>query len=401
MERALDPGVITNLLNAFALVLTGGFGRLMPDAMWLLQRLALLELVMVAIWWGLSDDNAVVAFLTKMLWIGAFVWLVTSWPWLTRMFMTSFIQAGLRGSGGVLTPEDFSNPARIVRFGFEVTAVLAKRIEGYSGLWSIMNLPLMVIEGFVFLGVTIAFGLMAIQIFITFVEFYLVSMLSLILVPFGVLRHTAFIAEKAIGGLVAFGIKLMVLAAIANMLQPVMQTLRLSPQPQLNELISLLLGAWALTLLAWHAPGVAAGMMAGAPTLTASTVAHTALASAAGVGLAGIGAIGAGHLVDSGARRAVRYGSATTAAYRAGGMRGIAQTAGATVAYQTRLLTAGFRGAAASGRIYGANFAAVPWNPGGAGSRAGAGINARMLALRVIPPPAHPGGGISANLHRP
>src|SRR5262245_37932543 len=102
------------MLNAMTLVLTdGGFGRIMPDALWLLRRLALIGLVMEALWWGLSEDDVLVAFLAKMLWITAFIWLVTSWPWLTRVILTSFIQVGLRAGGGVLSVEDFSNPARI------------------------------------------------------------------------------------------------------------------------------------------------------------------------------------------------------------------------------------------------------------------------------------------------
>jgi len=261
----------------------------------------------------------------------------------------------------------------------------------------------MVMEGFVFVGVTMAFGLMAMQIFITFVEFYLVSLLALMLVPFGVFRHTAFLAEKALGGVAAFGIKVMVLVAITAAIQPLMETLRMTNKsPGLNELMSLFLGSWSLTLLAWHAPGVAAGMMAGSPTLTASTVAHTALAGAAGAGLAGVGTIGMGQLAAHGARRAVRYGSAALGAYQAGGLRGIAQTAGATVTYHANMLTAGLRGAAASGRIYGVNLSAVPWNPGSASNRAAAStINARLLAQRIVPPLAHPSGGVSAPLRHP
>ena len=53
-------------------------------------------------------------------------------------------------------------------------------------------------------------------------------MLSLILVPFGVFRHTSFIGERGIGAVVAFGIKLMVLAAIMNAMQPILQTMRIS-----------------------------------------------------------------------------------------------------------------------------------------------------------------------------
>src|SRR5215831_18799945 len=153
MEKALDPGVITNLLNAYTLVLTdGGFTRLLPDAMWLLRRLALIELVMVALWWGFSSEEALAAALAKMIWISVFVGIVLNWPYLTHLAMRSFVAVGLKAAGGVLSVQDFSNPARIARFGFEVTAVLSKKIEGYSGLWSIMNLPLMFIEGLVFVG---------------------------------------------------------------------------------------------------------------------------------------------------------------------------------------------------------------------------------------------------------
>lgn len=403
MGSTLDPGIITSLLNAFAFVLTGGFGRLMPEALSLLGKLAILELILVATWAWMSDDNVVWTLLLKLCWICGFVFLVSQWPMLVRVVMESFIQAGLVGAGGVLTMQDFTNPAQIARFGLDVTAVLFAQLSRLSGFAAIYGLPLMIVDGFVSLGIVIAFFLMAIQVFITFIEFYLVSMLALILVPFGVFRHTTFIAEKGIGTVIAFGIKLMVLAAIMNSMQPILQSIRLtSANPGLNETLSLLLAAWACALLAWHAPGVAAGMIAGAPTLTASTVAHTALASTAGVALAGIGAIGARNALGAATRTGVRFGSAGVAALQAGGVRGLLQTAGATVSYHASQVTAGVRGAAASGRIYGANFAAVPFNPGSAGNRAlGPGIAARTLAMRVVPPSSGPMGGMAARINQP
>lgn len=398
----LDPGIITTLQNAFAFVLTGGFGRLMPDALSLLGKLAILDLILVATWAWWTDDNVAVALLLKMVWIGAFVFLVTFWPTLTRTLMTSFIQAGLVGSGGVLTVEDFSNPARIARFGLEVTAVLFSQVSRLTGFRAVLSLPLMIVDGFVSLAIVVAFFLMAIQVFITFLEFYLVSMLTLILVPFGVFRHTAFIAERAIGSVVSFGIKLMVLAAIMNSMQPILQSVRItSANPDLNETLSLLLASWAVALFAWHAPSVAAGLIAGAPSLTASTVAHTALAGTAGLGLAGIAGIGATHALGAATRTGLRLGGAAQAALQAGGVRGLLQTARATASYHASAVTAGFRGAYASGRIYGANFAAVPLSPGSAGNRAASGMAVRQLALRVIPPPAHPQGGMQGRIHHP
>ena len=65
--------------------------------------------------------------------------------------------------------------------------------------------------GWAFIFTLVAFFMLAIQVFITYLEFYLVAALSLVLVPFGVFKHTAFIAERAFGSVVSFGVKLMVL----------------------------------------------------------------------------------------------------------------------------------------------------------------------------------------------
>lgn len=55
---------------------------------------------------------------------------------------------------------------------------------------------------------------MALQITLCRIEFGLIATLGLILVPFGVFKHTAFIAEKLFAALISFGIKLMVLSFI-------------------------------------------------------------------------------------------------------------------------------------------------------------------------------------------
>jgi type IV secretion system protein TrbL len=403
VERTLDPGVITNLQNAFAFVLTGGFGRLMPDALSLLAKLAVLELILVATWAWMTEDNLAASLLIKLLWITAFVFLVNIWPYLTQVVMQSFITAGLRGGGGALTLQDFSNPASIARFGLEVTAVLFAQISRSTGFIALYSLPMKVIDGLIAFGIVVAFFVMAIQIFVTFLEFYLVSMLSLILIPFGVWRHTAFIGERGIGVVVAFGIKLMVLAGIMNSMQPILQSIRLSSaNPGIGETFSLLLAAWAVAIFAWQAPSVAAGMLAGSPTLTASTAAHGVLAGAAATGLLGMAGVGAKNLLGPATRTGIRFGSAGVAALQAGGVRGLLTTAGATVSYHAAQVTAGMRGAYASGRIYGANMTAVPFNPGGPSTRGGrAPVSAAMLALRVVPPSSGPSGGVQARIHQP
>src|SRR5262249_36163469 len=155
-----------------------------PEALWLLRTLAALELVLVALWWALTQDEALVVFLAKALWFGAFLYLVTAWPTLTHAVVSSFMQTGLLAGGGGLTVADFTNPSPMPGYVLQATAVIFTRISSFSGLGAIKNLPEILLAGFSALGIVLAFFVMAIQVFITLLEFYLMSMLALILVPF-------------------------------------------------------------------------------------------------------------------------------------------------------------------------------------------------------------------------
>ena len=108
--------------------------------------------------------------------------------------------------------------------------------------------------------------MLAIQVFITYLEFYLVAALSLVLVPFGVFKHTAFMAERAFGSVVSFGVKLMVLSFIIAAAGPVLTQITLPAEPTWQQAYMVLLASMAIAFLAWHAPGIAAGMVSGGPS---------------------------------------------------------------------------------------------------------------------------------------
>ncbi|MGE3537831.1 MAG: P-type conjugative transfer protein TrbL [Candidatus Tectimicrobiota bacterium] len=400
----MDPGILTRLLNAFAFVFTGGFAQVMPEALWLLRTLAAIELVIVALWWALSQEDALVAFLAKALWIGAFVWLVTAWPTLTRTVVTSFMQTGLLAGGGGLSVADFTNPSTIASYGLQVTAVIFARISSFSGLGAVAHLPEVLLAGFSALGIVLAFFVMAIQVFVTLLEFYLVSMLALILVPFGVFRHTAFLAERAFGMILAFGVKLMVLACITSAMLPVLVTLQIPPDPAFKDILALLLASLALAMLTWHAPSVAAGMMAGAPSLTASTAAHTAIAAGAAVGLTAVAGATALRGVGAATRGALATGSAVNTAVRLGGAQGALQLAAGAGSDTVARATRGFRQAVASGRIYASrHVGGDPGNPPAAPPRRRSApvVSPQRLLNRVVPPSAPPQGGLHAPLRPP
>src|SRR3546814_6974885 len=61
-----------------------------------------------------------------------------------------------------------------------------------------------------------AFFILAIQLFITILEFKLTSLAGFILVPFALWNRTSFLAERVLGNVVSSGIKVMVLAVIVG-----------------------------------------------------------------------------------------------------------------------------------------------------------------------------------------
>ena len=57
---------------------------------------------------------------------------------------------------------------------------------------------------------------MAIQLFVSLIEFKLTTLAGFVLVPFGLFGRTAFLAEKVLGNVVSSGVKVLVLAVIVG-----------------------------------------------------------------------------------------------------------------------------------------------------------------------------------------
>ena len=105
----------------------------------------------------------------------------------------------------------------------------------------------------------VCFFVMACQVCLAVVEYYLVLTLATCLIPFGMSPHTKFLSEKAIGAVVAVSVKLMVLSFIVSLVSPVLGQLRFSGaggELKLNEIMSMVLVCGMLALVVWRAPGL-------------------------------------------------------------------------------------------------------------------------------------------------
>jgi len=194
--------------------------------------------------------------------------------------------------------------------------------------------------------VILAFFILAVQMFVTIIEFKLTSLAGFILVPFALWNRTSFLAERVLGNVVSSGIKVMVLAVIvgigSNYFSQFTTALQ-GHEPDIGQAMSLVLASLALFGLGIFGPSVASGLVAGAPQLGAGAALGTALGAGGIVYLGGAGAVGAARGLAGAGLGAVRagtaMGSAAATAYTLGqeaagvasveaGLSGMASAAG-------------------------------------------------------------------------
>lgn len=311
----MEFNTLTTTLTNFVGVFQGGYTRLQPIVNGLLAVLAGIDIVLLGFWWALGGGERLTEVMKKILFLGFWLWFTKSFQSNAKVFVDSLINAGLTAGGQAGGYNLLLDPSRIAGYGLTATEQLAKALDDIS----ITDIGDMIIFGVSYLLIMAAFLTMAIQVFLAVLEYYLITAVAGVLVPWGLLPQTKFLSEKAIGAVVSAGIKLMVLAFIIAVTNPVLASIRFSgPEIKLNELWSVLLTTGAIAFLSWHAPSLAAGLLAGSPSLGAGAVAQN-LASgamlAAGVagGIVATTRAAAGAITASGGSAARAGGPSGTA----------------------------------------------------------------------------------------
>lgn len=321
-----DLNVIDMFLEAFIRYIDSGFGLLGPDVRFLTTILIGIDITLAGLFWALGGEDDVIAkFLKKILYVGVFALILNSFPTLSEIVFNSFAGLGLTAGGSAITAEDLMKPGRLAGTGFEAAWPLLEQAKDLVG-------PIDFFDNFVEIAVLViawivviaAFFIMAIQLFITILEFKLTSLAGFVLVPFALWNRTAFLAERVLGNVVSSGIKVMVLAVIVGIGSNYFAdfTSAITDEMSIEQAVSLMLASLVIFGLAIFGPGIASGLVSGGPQLGAgSAIATTALA-AGGIAMGGAGAVAAARGVAGAGLGAIRagtsMGSAATTAYKLG-----------------------------------------------------------------------------------
>ncbi|WP_431017191.1 P-type conjugative transfer protein TrbL [Bradyrhizobium pachyrhizi] len=317
-----DLSVIDRFTETFSRYIDSGFGLLSGEVSFLSSTLVVIDLALAGLAWSVrADDQILVTLAKKILYVGAFAFIIGNFKSLADIIFNSFSSIGLKASGGTLSPADLARPGFVAAAGFTAAHPLLEEASQFSGFDVLTNLPTIVILLFCWIVIVLAFFVLSIQLFVTLIEFKLTTLASFILVPFALWGKTAFLAEKTLGNVVASGVKVMVLAIIVGIGSTIFGQLAstLTRPVDIASAMSLLLAALALFGLGIFGPGIAAGLVSGAPQLGAGSAAGT-VAGAAAVAIGG-GAVAMGGLrmAAGGSMTAVRSAASLSGASSIGG----------------------------------------------------------------------------------
>lgn len=300
-----DPAALDQFISAFTGQVGSGFGAIAGPVQGVLATLVVISITLSAILWAIDEtQNIMAALVRKILLIGFFAWLVTNWHSLTLTVINGFAKLGLQASGGGSIGDFTRAPTKAVEAGLSVVIDLIKYIgdlaQQNAGFGALMHIDMIIVAAVAAIGILLAFIILAIEIAVTIIEFYIVTLIAFVVVPFGVLSQTSFLAEKAIGYVVSVGFKFMALAVIAGVGINIFETYTLSPQPTVAEEAGLLLSAIFLMMLSLKVPAIAGAMISGGPQLNTGGALMGAAGVAAGAAGVGLAARAAGGAVAGG-----------------------------------------------------------------------------------------------------
>ncbi len=350
-----DLNVIDQFMTAFIRYIDSGFGLLGGDVRFLTATLIGIDITLAGLFWALGgEDNVLGRLLRKILYVGAFAFILNSFSMLADIIFRSFAQAGLTAGGGALSADDLLRPGRLASTGFSAAWPLLDQAAQMLGFTSFFdNFLTIAVLLFAWAIVILAFFILAVQMFVTIIEFKLVSLAGFILVPFALWNRTGFLAERVLGHVVSSGIKVMVLGVIVGIGSGFFAQFTSALQgqePDIGQAMSLVLASLALFGLGIFAPSVASGLAAGAPQLGAGAALGTTLGAGGVAMLAGGGALGGARMLGGGALGAIRagtaMGSAASTAYGLGketaanpgvgaGLGGVARAVGGAIRTRT------------------------------------------------------------------
>lgn len=307
-----DLGIIDQFTNTFSRFIDTGFGLLGGEVHFLTVTLIAIDMTLAGIFWALEGREVIPHLLRKILYVGTFAFILSNFNALASILFRSFAGLGLTASASGLTPANLFRPGQVAAAGVTAAQPLLTQMGDLTGFPDLfLNLDSIVVLFLAWLVVIVSFFILAVQMFVTLIEFKLTTLAGFVLVPFALWNKTSFLAERVLGNVVSSGVKILVLAVIVGIGTGLFGQFGSPPGNTLtiDNALALMLASLALLGLGLFGPGIATGLVSGAPQLGAGAAAGTALAAGGLAVAAGATVVGTAQVAAAGIRAARRAGS--------------------------------------------------------------------------------------------
>jgi type IV secretion system protein TrbL len=306
-----DVSIIDHFLNVFSNYIDSGFGLLRGEVAFLTATLVAIDMTLAGLYWALGHatgqgEDVMAKLIRKVLYVGAFAYIIGNFNMLAGIVFRSFAGLGLTATGSAVSMETFLQPGHLAKTGIDAAAPILDQISEMAGFPEVfINITPIVVMFLAWFTVIVCFFVLAVQLFITLIEFKLTTLAGFVLVPFALWNKTAFLAEKVLGNVVSAGIKVLVLAVIVGIGTGLFAEFQVTPdEPSIDHALVVMLASLAMLALGIFGPGIATGLISGGPQLGAGAMAGAALGAAGTAVAIGAAASGVGGAVAAGARMA-------------------------------------------------------------------------------------------------
>ncbi|MFP5465647.1 MAG: type IV secretion system protein, partial [Gammaproteobacteria bacterium] len=113
-----DVTIIDQFLNTFAAYIDSGFGLLRGEVAFLTATLIVIDMTIAGLYWAMSHatgqgEDVIAKLLRKVLYVGAFAYIINNFNWLATIVFRSFAGLGITATGSAITMENFLQPGRL------------------------------------------------------------------------------------------------------------------------------------------------------------------------------------------------------------------------------------------------------------------------------------------------
>ncbi|MDD7410083.1 MAG: type IV secretion system protein [Fusobacterium gastrosuis] len=275
--------IFTEILSNFIKLLEQIPGNLRTMAYSLLFSLSTIEIALT-IYNNIDNENF--SYIKwgkiKILKIGFIIFAINKYEWLLNGIKSFFLEIGVRGLGVNLGRNNyFNDPSKIWDRGREISKIIWDEVTIRPSTYVFLLIGFLVLIGFF---------MISIQIIICWVEFYFLTGISLVFLPFGALEMTLEYYKNVFKTIMGSSIKLCVfniwLLACDKILNSLFTT---KTSYKLDDTLVICGTVYILVTVMLSMPSITTGLLTGSPTLNAGQAMSGAIA-------AGVGAVaGAYH----------------------------------------------------------------------------------------------------------